>query len=149
MAKLKDDAFKAMAGRAKKSPAYTLLQTIPGIGPVVSAGYIALIDTPHRFSRKNKLWAYACLGNKYHESDRAVYKNRASKTGCRPLKWTVLQQFNAAVCRTKKPNRFKREYERLTRSGLDKRAARRAVCRSMLSTVRAMWIKGQAYRDSM
>ena len=116
---------------------------------MVSTGYIALIDTPPRFSRKNKLWAYACLGNKYHESDHAVYQNHASKTGCRPLKWAVMQQFNAAVSRAKKPNRFKREYEQLIRSGLDKQAARRELCRRMLSTVRAMWIEGQAYRDSV
>ena len=114
---------------------------------MIASGYIALIDTPHRFSRKNKLWAYACLGNKYHESDRAVYSNRPSKTGCRPLKWVVMQQFNAAVSRKKASNRFSRQHEALLRSGLGRRTARRQVCRNMLSMVRAIWMKGQAYRD--
>ncbi|MHC4407244.1 MAG: transposase [Planctomycetota bacterium] len=145
--KLKDDAFKAMAGRAKKSPTYTLLQTIPGVGPVVSSGYIALIDTPDRFSRKNKLWAYACLGKKHHESDEKVYATRRSRTGCRPLKWLAMEQFHTGVLGTKSSNRFKRQYEHLLRSGLGRRMARRHVCRSMLSVVRSVWMKGEAYRD--
>ena len=147
VAEMKQQAFEKMVKPAKKSPAFELLQTAPGIGPVIATGYIALIDTPHRFSRKNKLWAYACLGNKYHESDRAVYQKRPSKTGCRALKWLVMQQFNAGVSRTEKPNRFKRQHEALLRSGLGRRTARRQVCRNMLSMVRALWKKGQAYRD--
>ena len=144
---LKEQAYRNMVKPAKKSTAFKLLQTMPGVGPIIATGYIALIDTPYRFSRKNKLWAYACLGNKYHESDQQVYENRRSKTGCRPLKWLGMQQFNAAVTRRNKSNRFKRDYERLTRGGLGKKTARRQVCRTMLSTARALWMKGQAYRD--
>ena len=146
-AEMKEQAYDAMVTRAKKSPAFELLQTAPGIGPIIASGYIALIDTPHRFSRKNKLWAYACLGNKYHESDRAVYSNRPSKTGCRPLKWLVMQQFNVAVSRKSACNRFSRQHAALLGAGLGKRTARRQVCRNMLSMVRALWMKGQAYRD--
>ena len=143
----KQQSFQRMVRRVRPSGAYRLLQTAPGVGPVISTGYIALIDTPHRFSRKNKLWAYACLGNKYHESDQAVYGRGPSKTGCRPLKWLVMQQFNAAVQRSKAPNRFKREHEHLLRTGHGPKTARRQVCRSLLSVVRAIWMKGQAYRD--
>jgi transposase len=92
VAVMKDQAYSKMVKSARKSEAFNLLQTVPGIGPVIATGYIALIDTPHRFSKKNKLWAYACLGNKYHKSDEAVYENRRSKTGCRPLKWLVMQR---------------------------------------------------------
>ena len=147
LSELKQSSFSELSKRARRFPAYELLQTIAGVGPVLASGYIALIDAPGRFSRKNKLWAYACLGNKYHESDATVYAQRGSKTGCRPLKWLVMQQFNAAVSRGKKANRFKRQYAAALRSGLGKKTARRHVCRSMLSVVRAVWMKGQAYRD--
>ena len=147
LSELRQSSFSELSKRVRKSPAYELLQTIVGVGPVLSSGYISLIDTPERFSRKNKLWAYGCLGNKYHESDAAVYDQRSSKTGCRPLKWLVMQQFNAAVSRSKKSNRFKRQYASALGSGLGKKTARRHVCRSMLSVVRAVWLKGQAYRD--
>jgi hypothetical protein len=43
-----------------------------------------------------------------------------------------------AVEQPKKANRFKRCYEELRRKGLDETAARREVCRKLLSTVRAL-----------
>ena len=147
LAAKKQKAYQAMVRRARGTVAFKILQTVPGVGPVVAAGYIALIDTPHRFSRKNKLWAYACLGNRYHKSDDIVYENRRSKTGCRPLKWLVLHQFQGAVIRSKTSNRFSRQCDRLIRSGLGRRAARRQVCRTLLSTVRVVWKKGEAYRE--
>jgi transposase len=120
---------------------------MPGAGPVITTGYLALIDTPHRFSRKNKLWSYAGFGNKRHTSDEEVYEEHASKNGNRPLKWVVSEHFLHAVEQPKKANRFKRCYEELRRKGLDETAARREVCRKLLSTVRALWMKGEAYRD--
>ena len=37
---------------------------------------------------------------------------------------------------------------KLLRQGLSDSAARRQVCRAILSTVRAIWRKGEAYRDN-
>ena len=147
LAQTRQQAHRRMIRHARRSSTHQLLETLPGVGPVIAAGYMALIDTPHRFSRKNKLWAYACLSNRMHESDHRVYDARHSKAGCRPLKWLVMQQFTSGVSRAKQCNRFKRQYERLRRSGLNYKTARRQVCRNMLSVTRAVWMKGQAYRD--
>ena len=143
----KEDAWHQLRRRVKTHAAYEQLQTMPGIGPIIAMGYIALIDTPHRFGRKNKLWAYACLGNRQHISDGRTYENRGAHDGCRPLKHLVMQQFNAAVSRAKKDNRFKRQHQALLKRGVGTKAARRHVCRAMLSTVRAMWIKKEPYID--
>jgi len=145
--RMRDRTCKAMLKRTKKLAAYDVLISIPGVGPVIACGYLAMIVTPHRFSRKNKLWRYACLGNTYHESDDVVYKNRPSKSGNRVLKWLVTQHFQAAVERSKRRNRFKRYHEKLVMRGLSKKEARRHVCRSIISVVRAIWIKGEAYRE--
>jgi transposase len=145
---LKQETHDAMVTTARKQKAFALLQTIPGVGPVIATGYLALIETPHRFSRKNKLWSYACLANKRHTSDDAVYTDHASKSGNRVLKWVVMEHFQSAVERSQATNRFKRQYERLRQKGLDRTPARREVCRALLSTVRAMWIKEEAYRDN-
>jgi len=132
---------------AKKDKAHALLQGLPGAGPLIATGYQALLETPYRFSRKNKLWSYAGFGQKRHTSDEKVYEEHASHCGNRPLKWVVIQHFVHAVLRTGTENRFKRYYEVLRRKGLDETAARRTVCRALLSTVRAMWMKGEPYRD--
>lgn len=144
--KLKQQTYVEMTQVACKQKAYVLLQTMPGVGPVLATGYLALIETPHRFSRKNKLWSYAGLSNVRHTSDEVVYEEHASHEGNRVLKWVVIEHFLHAVERTKQPNRFKSQYEELRRKGLNRTAARRQVCRALLSTVRAMWRKEEAYR---
>jgi transposase len=126
---------------------YGLLLGMPGVGPVVVCGYVTLIGTPHRFSRKNKLWRYAGLGNTRHVSDGTVYQDRPSKSGNRLLKWVVGQHFMGAVERARTPNVFRRRWERLVREGRGAKVARRQVCRSLLSTVRAIWMKGEPYRE--
>jgi transposase len=146
--KLKEQTYKAMVQSARRQKAFALLQTMPGAGPVIATGYLALIETPHRFSCKNKLWSYACLANTRHTSDEVVYQEQASKQGNRPLKWVVVEHFLHAVELAEKPNRFKRQYAELRGKGLDETAARRQVCRALLSTVRALWIKEEAYRDN-
>jgi len=37
------------------------LQTIPYLGPILSALAVALIQTPHRLRRERQLWAYSGL----------------------------------------------------------------------------------------
>jgi len=145
---MKEDGLKGMVRAARREKGYGLLLGIPGVGPVVGCGYMALIGTPHRFSRKNKLWRYAGFGNTLHISDERVYADRPSKTGNRLLKWVVVQHFMGAVERTRKENVFKRRYERLCREGHSTQVARRQVCRSLLSVVRAVWMKGEAYREA-
>ena len=144
---MKQETLKAMLAQARKEKGYVWLMTIPGIGPVLGCGYIALLGTPQRFSRKNKLWRYAGMGNTLHTSDEVVYQDRPSKSGNRLLKWVVTQHFMGAVERARTENVFTRRYERLLKSGHTKKVARRQVCRSLLSVVRAVWMKGEAYRE--
>jgi len=145
---MKQDSLKSLVGQARRDPGYALLLGMPGAGPVVASGYVALIGTPHRFSRRNKLWRYSSLGNHRHTSDEKVYQDRPSKSGNRLLKWVVTQQYMAAVERSGKPNVFQRRYERLLREGHGPKVARRVVCRSLLSVARAIWRKGEAYREA-
>ena len=143
---LKDATSAEMIAVAKKNRAFKIIDTIPGAGPVLTTGYLAMIDTPHRFSKKNKLWSYAGLGNKLQTSDQEVYADHASANGNRVLKWVVIEHFMHAV-EIGRNNHFRRQYELLTKRGLDHTGARRQVCRALLSTVRSMWMKGEAYRD--
>ena len=73
-------AYWAMVRRVQRTPAFKTLQTVPKVGPVFIAGDIALMDTPHSFSRKKRLWAYVRLDNRCRKSDKIVYDNRCSKT---------------------------------------------------------------------
>ena len=114
---------------------------------MLASGYLAIVVTPRRFSHKNKLWRYAGLGLRWRESDGQVYQKGRSRSGNRPLNWVVREHFYHAVDQAHKPNRFSRQYEALRARGLCETDARRLVCRSLLSTVRAIWMKGESYRD--
>ena len=145
----KSEARSRLVKAAKKHEAFALLKTTPGVGDVLASAYIAIIGTPHRFSRRNKLWKYGALGNVYHESDDHVYKNGTSRTGNRELKWVVSQQMQACVFRSRAPNRFKKKFCEMIAAGKNSRTARREVRRSMLSAIRSMWMKGEPYRDKL
>lgn len=144
---LKQETHEAMTRRSRMLRAYRFLDGIPGAGPVVATGYLAMLETPHRFSKKNKLWKYAGLGQSRHESDAVVYQDHASSSGNRVLKWVVFTHFQRAVEGTKTPNRFKRMFQALQARGVGYGTARRHVCRALLSVVRTIWIKEEPYRD--
>ena len=130
---------------------YDVLNTVPGIGKVIASGYMAIIVHPDRFGKENKLWRYAGLGNVRHVSDDVVYSDRPSRSGNRVLKWLVGQHFQGAVVRRiarGKGNRFTHHYQALLATGHSKKVAKRTICRNLLSVVRAVWKKGEAYRDN-
>lgn len=143
----KDKTYREMVRRAKKMPAFDRLLTIPGVGEVTATGYIAIIVTPHRFSHKNKLWKYAHHSVRRHESDGVVYDEGKSVSGNRALSWLLKQTYHHAVVVSKKTNRFKRKRQEVLARGVSKAAARQTVERSILSVVRAVWMKGEAYRE--
>jgi transposase len=147
LGQIKQDTFAQVMRRVRPLPAFAHLCSMPGVASVIAAGYIALIITPHRFSHKNRLWRYARLGFKEHESDGRIYQRGASRYGHPVLKWLVRQHFQAAVERPRQSNRFQRQYRALRAAGLDETGARRQVCRSLLSVVLALWTKGESYRD--
>ncbi len=146
MEKLRRQTLAHLQRELTQSKHYELLRTFPGVGPVVACGYLALIDTPERFSRKNQLWAYAGFGVKRLESDGKVYFDQNSKSGNRILKWVVSEHFRGAM-RTLQKNKFQRSFEALQNRGLNTKQARRVVSRQLLSSLRAAWKKGEPYRD--
>jgi len=142
----KDTTYGRMVSRARKLPAFDLLLGVPGVGEVIATGYIGILVTPHRFAVRNKLWGYAGYGKRRKESDGVVYEEGRRKSYNRVLHWITEQQFQAAVHRSKKPNRFKRLYEAHLARGLSEDEAECMVCQSQLSVVRTVWLKGEAYR---
>jgi transposase len=132
---------------ARKNPAYNLLQTIPGIGQVLTAGYIATIVTPHRFATEGNLWTYGGFGVRHRQSGGRSKPDKACSEGNRVLKWIVSLHFNAVV-RRKDDNRFKRYHLGRLQNELNAAKARRTTCRHLLSVVRAVWRNEQPYDDN-
>lgn len=138
------------AARSLDCQAFNIIKGMPGAGEMITTGYMAIITTPHRFSRKNKLWRYGGFANLRRTSGGKSYREEAAPSGNRALKWVTCQHFHhaAEVAPGRgNTNRFSRRYRRELERGVEKQIAKRIVCRKLLSVVRAIWMRREPYRD--
>ncbi len=83
---LRPRAKAAMLAEAGRDPAWSLLRSIPFVGPVRVAQLLAGMQTPWRFRTKRNLWAYAGLAVVTRSSaDYAIVGGRPVRRGRAPL----------------------------------------------------------------
>jgi transposase len=86
------DLFARLArGRLAADPGYRAVQTIPGIGPVLAAVFVAEIGDVHRFPTPGHLTSWAGLTPKHRESDTHVHRGRITKQGSRLVRWAAVE----------------------------------------------------------
>jgi transposase len=86
------DLFARLArGRLGAAPGYHAVQTIPGIGPVLGAVFVAEIGDVHRFPSPAHLASWAGLTPKHHESDTHVRRGRITKQGSKLVRWAAIE----------------------------------------------------------
>jgi transposase len=90
------DAFTRLAkGRLVADPGYRAAQTIPGIGPVLAAVFVAEVGDVHRFPSPAHLASWAGLTPKHRESDTHVRRGRITKQGSRLVRWAAIESVKA------------------------------------------------------
>lgn len=142
-----DQAKQAMIGYSKRFPEIELLQTAPGVGEITACRFVAYVQTPHRFSSKQKLWRYAKLGVTRRESNgKRLSHPRLDRSGIGSLKDVSRKIFEAAR-RTKHANSFKRFYEQSLEKTKNQVHSRLSTQRKILAALRAMWLSMQPFRD--
>lgn len=130
--------------QSKRYPEIKQFMEIPGIGLVHAVTISAIIETPHRFANKKKLWMYAGVGLMERSSGEKVYSRKLTREYNRPLKNAIKQAVEASI--HAHANQFRRQYLRLTlENGLASHKAKLTVARSMLAALYGMWKKGEAY----
>jgi transposase len=86
------DVFAGLARvRLIRDPGYIAVQTIPGIGPILGAVFVAEIGDVHRFARAEQLTCWAGLTPKHRESDTRVHRGRITKQGSRLIRWAAIE----------------------------------------------------------
>jgi hypothetical protein len=77
------DTFAGLVtARLHADPGYAAVQTIPGVGPILGAVFVAEIGEVRRFRRAEQLASWAGLTPRHHESDTRVHRGRITKMGC-------------------------------------------------------------------
>ena len=93
-----DSFTKTTTKRLHAEPGYRALQTIPGIGPILAAIFLAEIGDITRFPAPTQLASWAGLTPKHHESDTTVHRGRITKQGSVLVRWAAIE---AAQCASK------------------------------------------------
>ena len=90
------DSFTRLAkGRLVADPGYRAVQTIPGIGPVLAAVFVAEVGDVHRFPTAAHLASWAGLTPKHRESDTHVRRGRITKQGSKLVRWAAIESVKA------------------------------------------------------
>ena len=138
------DLLAAAKVQAKHYPEIKCFEAVPGVGFISAATISAILETPHRFADKKKLWMYSGLGIMKKSSGGKLYSERLSKDYNRLLKYTLKQAAGAAIVASENP--FKRKYlDMISLNGTAPYRAKLTIARDMLATMWAMWRKGEEY----
>src|SRR4051794_22689460 len=91
-----DTYARLVAGRLRTDPGYNAIQTIPGVGPLLGAVFVAEIGDVTRFARPQQLASWAGLTPTHRESDTSVHRGRITKQGSRLVRWAAVEASNAS-----------------------------------------------------
>jgi transposase len=138
------EILAAARAQAKHYPEIKHFEALPGIGFISAATISAILETPHRFADKRKVWMYAGLGLMKRSSGGKIYSEKLSNDYNRLLKYSIKQAAEAAI--QAKDNPFRRKYLGMTLlHGIAPHRAKLTIARDMLATMWAMWRKGETY----
>jgi len=138
-AQLHKDMLASVQGKT-----FTLLQTIPGVGPYVASSLIGEIQDMSRFESSKAVIAYAGLDPRVKDSGKIKNNTgRMTKRGSSHLRHSLFLAAN--VARRHDPQ-FKALYDRKRAQGKSHTVATCAVARKLLKVMRRVWLSGQDYQ---
>jgi len=129
--------------RSRRYKEIARFEEVPGIGLIRAATFYAIIDTPHRFADKRKVWSYCGIGIAKAQSADKGGPEHLNRDGNRYLKDLAKGAASSAILGQ---NRFARDYERRIGEGKRPSMARLTVARAIVATLYAMWRDDAPYR---
>ena len=131
----------------KEDELITLLQTCPGVGPIVAAGFTQVIRDPSRFKTGRSVGAYLGLVPSLYQSGATSKRGRITRCGNRHVRWLMTIAANAFLL-SKRDSALRR-----WALSLQKRTGRKkavvALARKLSMVLWAMWRDGRSYEDKL
>jgi transposase len=126
-------------------PTQTLLQTIPGVGPLTAVACISEIQDIERFKHSKQLIAYIGIDPKVHQSGSSIDKYRKiSKRGNTILRTRI---YNAASVAVLHDNQFKTYFHTKKDQGKPYRVALVATMNKMARVIHSVWTHNTPYQE--
>jgi hypothetical protein len=152
---LRPRAKEAMVAEARKDPAWSVLRSIPFLGPVRVSLILATMQTPWRFRTKRNLWGYSGLAVVTYTSaeyqlvdGRPVRRRRAPMTrGLNRNHNRVLKEVfkSAATAATGRRGPLQDFYRGMVARGMKEELARVTLTRKLAAITLRLWKKGERY----
>jgi len=140
----KDRFERTLKKESRRYPIIGRFLKIPGVGIVTATTFFTIVDNPHRFDRKQQLWAYAHLGKAFHQSGNWEVTKHQRK-GNRLLKYVIKIAAGDGV--RQKTNEFTRAYIHMVNfQHKEPKLAYRILARKLLTIMWTMWKNNQSYK---
>ncbi|MFH2074518.1 MAG: IS110 family transposase [Pseudomonadota bacterium] len=136
---------RTLSGFARESEVCRLMMTVPGVGPVTAAAFMAAVDDPHRFRRSSDVGAYFGLTPRRYQSGEVDRSGRISKCGDKRVRSYLYEAAGVLLTRVGKWSKLKAWGIRLAvRVGL--RKAKVAVARKLAVILYRIWTDGREFQ---
>ena len=128
-----------------------LLRTVPGVGPITSCAFVALIADPERFGSARDAGAYFGLTPGQDKSGDKDAPKHITKTGSALMRHLLVTAANHILRASSPDTALKRHGERICARGgkVARRKAKTAVARKLAVVMLAMLKSGKAYDDGI
>ena len=122
-----------------------LLMTMPAIGAIYAYTLVAYLEDGRRFPNKRKLWRYAGLALRKHES-RDIGARHVSFSGSRLVKYVAMSAAATIACR-RGDNALSELWEKEIRNKVDPEQAQRNLARKIVAIAQCLLRSKQEYSD--
>jgi len=129
---------------AARDPVCKLLMTIPGVGPVASLTFKAVIDDPTRFRKSKDVAPYLGLTPRIHASGETKRYGSISKSGSPIAREALYEASTVLLSRTRKWCALKYWGVQIAKRSCHKKA-RVAVARKLAILMHKLWVTNETY----
>jgi transposase len=135
---------RRLLAAARESAECRLLMTMPSIGAVTAASFVAAIERPESFTRSRNVGAWLGLTPRRYQSGEIDYQGHISRRGDSRLRALLYEAAMRLLTRVRADSALRRWGLALKKRLGFKRAAV-AVARKMAVALHAMWRSGAAF----
>lgn len=134
---------KALQRNSREDAVRRRLQTVPGVGPLVSSVYQATIDDPGRFHSAHQVADYVGLAPRVYQSGELELRGRITREGDKLLRWHLVEAAHVLLTRGRDCALKRWGLELAARKGASK--AKVAVARKLAVLLWRLWLKGEDF----
>lgn len=125
---------------SKRNDVCRALMSVPGVGPVTSLAFLAIIDDPKRFSTSRSVGAHLGLTPRTYQSGEIDHNGHISKCGDKLMRHLLYEAAGVLLARTKMENPLKAWGVKIAKRAGTKRA-RAAVARKLSVIMHRIWLE--------